>query len=192
MTRKEQAARSRAALVEAARACFTEVGYDDTTVAAILQRAGMARGALYHYFPDGKAEIFAAVFDLLNEEFHRRRDALLELPSPLQRLRAGIGVFLELCTNGDFARIVLTDAPRVVPGQNGRGSSYRLLREQVAGAVAAAEMVPVDIDATSIALYGAARSAGEHIIAARDQAQAVRQAQDVLGRFLDGLRAGQP
>ena len=97
MSRKQQAAASRSELVEAARHCFTELGYDRTTVAAILKRAGMARGALYHYFPGGKAEIFAAVFESVNEAFHQRRDALLSIPSPVARLRAGVAVFLEMC-----------------------------------------------------------------------------------------------
>src|ERR1700734_4083248 len=67
MNRKEQAAASRAELMEAARESFAELGYEGTTVAGILKRAGMARGALYHYFPGGKAEIFTAVFDMINE-----------------------------------------------------------------------------------------------------------------------------
>jgi AcrR family transcriptional regulator len=45
-TRKEQARASRAALLDAARECFATWGYEATTVAAILDRAGMARGAL--------------------------------------------------------------------------------------------------------------------------------------------------
>src|SRR5580704_250033 len=152
MKRKDQAAASRSDLVEAARHCFTEFGYEGTTVAAILERAGMARGALYHYFPGGKSEIFTAVFDLINEAFHRRRDALLGLPSPVDRLRGGVAVFLELCIEDDFARIALIDAPKLVPGQSERGSSYVLLREQVADAVGAGEVQPVDVDATAMAL----------------------------------------
>jgi AcrR family transcriptional regulator len=187
MDRKEQAATSRFALVEAARLCFTELGYEGTTVAGILERAGMARGALYHYFPGGKAQIFTAVFDLINEAFHRRRDALWEISSPVGRLRGGVAVFLELCIEDDFARIALIDAPRLVPGQGGRGSSYALLREQVAEAVTAGEVQPLDVDATAIALYGAVRSAGEFVIAAEDRPAAAAVATRALNCFIDGL-----
>jgi len=187
MNRKEQAAASRAELLEAARQCFTQLGYEGTTVAGILDRAGMARGALYHYFPGGKAEIFTAVFDMINEAFHQRRDALWSLPTPLARLRAGVAVFLELCTQDDFARIALTDAPQVVPGENERGSSYALLREQVIEAVELGEMQPLDIEVTAMALYGAVRSAGEFVIGAADRHAAVTAATRTLNSLIDGL-----
>jgi AcrR family transcriptional regulator len=189
MKRKEQAAASRAELLEAARHCFTELGYEGTTVAGILDRAGMARGALYHYFPGGKAEIFTAVFDLINEAFHQRRDALRGLPSPVARLRAGAVMFLELSTEDDFARIALTDAPRVVAGQGERGSSYALLREQLTEASELGEIQPLDIEATAMALYSAVRSAGEYVHAAADRAAAVTAATRVLDCLIDGLTA---
>jgi|HubBroStandDraft_1064217.scaffolds.fasta_scaffold43076_2 AcrR family transcriptional regulator len=189
MTRKEQAAASRAELMEAARQCFAELGYEGTTVAGILKRADMARGALYHYFPGGKAEIFAAVFDMINETFHQRRDALLHLSSPVARLRAGIVVFLKLCTEDDFARIALTDAPAVVPGQGWRGSSYQLLREQVEEAVGVGEIKSLDADVTAMALYGAVRSAGECVIGADDRMAAMKAAIRALDCFIEGLRS---
>jgi AcrR family transcriptional regulator len=187
--RREQAEASRAGLVEAARQCFAEQGYEATTVAGILERAGMARGALYHYFPDGKRELFGAVFDVVDDAFHRRRDALLSLESPLARIRAGIHQFLDLCTDDDFSRIILVDAPKVVPGQGGLGSSYRLLREQLAAAVEAGEVRPLDPEVMAIALYGAARRAGEYVTEAADRAHAASEAGRSIDLLLDGLRA---
>lgn len=188
MTRKEQAQASRAALLAAARACFTERGYDDTTVAEILGRAGMARGALYHYFPRGKAEIFAAVFDLVDGEYHLRRDASLALPSPVDRLKGGVSAFLELCADESFARIALADAPRVIPGQDQLGSSYKLLRQQLADAIATGELRSLDVDATAMALYGAIRSAGEFVIGCSDPPAVVNVAEQTIGAVIDGLR----
>jgi AcrR family transcriptional regulator len=189
MRRKEQAAASRSELLEAARQCFTELGYEGTTVAEILSRAAMARGALYHYFPGGKAEIFNSVFDMINDAFHQRRDALLELPSPLARLRAGVAVFIEMCTENDFARIALSDAPRVMPGQSGRGSSFALLRKQIIDAIAAGEFQPLDVEVSAMALYGAVRSAGEFVIDASDRATAVKAVIRTLDCFIEGMRA---
>lgn len=192
MGRKEQAQESRASLVEAGRECFTERGYEATTVAAILDRAGMARGALYHYFPGGKRELFTAVFEMADDAFHRQRDALLEIGSPLARIRAGIRLFLELCTQDDFARIVLIDAPKLVPGQGHLGSSYRLMREQLADALATGEVDPLDPEVMAIALYGAARRAGEFVIAAPDRKEAALEAIRSLDLLVDGIARSVP
>ncbi len=177
-----------AALIEAARGCFAETGYDRTTVAAILDRAGMARGGLYHYFPDGKREIFAAVFASMNEEFHRRRDSLEQIASPFDRILAGARVFLELCTTDEFPRIVLTDAPQLIPGQSERGSTFALLQQQLGAAVEAGEIVPVDIESTAMALYGAIRGAGEWVMAADDRGAAAITAMGSLELLAAGLR----
>lgn len=189
MGRKEQAEASRAALVEAARQCFSARGYEATTVASILGRAGMARGALYHYFPGGKREIFDAVFATINEEFHRQRDAMAEIDSPVERVRAGIHLFLRLCTQDDFARIALIDAPRLVAGQAERGSSYELLRVQLDEAAAAGEARTFDVEAMAMALYGAVRSAGDLVITAPDRDRAAATAVQAMDLLLDGLRA---
>lgn len=189
MGRKEQAQASRAGLVEAARRCFTELGYEATTVSAVLEQAGMARGALYHYFPGGKRELFTEVFRTVDDAYHRRRDALITLDSPLARIRAGIELFIDLCTEDDFARIILIDAPNVVPGQGGLGSSYEMMRAQLAEAVAVGEVADLDPEVMAIALYGAARRAGEYVIAAPDRKHAATEASRSLGLLLDGLSA---
>ncbi|MGP0030815.1 MAG: TetR/AcrR family transcriptional regulator [Acidimicrobiales bacterium] len=188
MGRREQARASRAGLLEAARDCFAEKGYEATTVAGILARAGMARGALYHYFPGGKREIFDEVFAALNDAFHQRRDALTAVPSPLARLRGGMRIFLELCTEDAYARIALVDAPRVIPAQAERGSSYALVREQLAEAVEAGEIQAVDVEATAMALYAAIRGAGEYVTGAADRAAAADVATRTLYLMLHGLR----
>jgi AcrR family transcriptional regulator len=192
VTRKEQAEASRTALLAAARSCFTEHGYDDTTVAAILQRAGMARGALYHYFPDGKAQIFAAVFDLVDAEYHLKRDANLALPSAVDRLTGGARAFLQLCTDESFARIALADAPRVVPGQGALGSSFRLLRQQLADAVTAGELASFDVDAMAMALYGAIRNAGEYVTRSSDPRGSAERAINAVTVLIEGLRRRPP
>jgi AcrR family transcriptional regulator len=190
--RKEQAEASRAGLIEAARQCFTESGYEATTVSAVLERAGMARGALYHYFPEGKRELFTAVFRLVDDGYHRQRDALLALDSPLARIRAGIKMFIDLCTEDDFARIMLIDAPNLVPGQGGLGSSYELLRAQLGEALTAGEIHPLDAEVMAIALYGAARRAGEYVVDSSDRKRAAAEAMRSFDLLLDGLRVDAP
>ena len=189
MRRTEQAQASRAALLRSARHRFATRGYEGTTVSAILAGAGMARGALYHYFPGGKADVFRAVFEQVNDEFHARRDTLRALESPFERIRAGVHLFLQLSTEPDFARIALVDAPRLIESQAELGSSYELLREQLEDAVAGGEIrAGADADALARVLYGAVRSAGQFVMDSEDPSRALAAARASLDLVLDGIR----
>jgi AcrR family transcriptional regulator len=53
-------ARRRLQILEAARVCFRERGFRQTTIEEICAEAGMSPGALYRYF-DSKADIVAAI-----------------------------------------------------------------------------------------------------------------------------------
>jgi TetR/AcrR family transcriptional regulator, acrAB operon repressor len=53
---KEEAARTRAAIVEAGLACFDRHGIAGTTLEEIAAQAGVTKGAIYHHFA-GKREI---------------------------------------------------------------------------------------------------------------------------------------
>lgn len=197
MGRREQAEASRAALVAAARTCFTESGYDGTTVAEVLRRAGMARGALYHYFPGGKDELFAVVYRDVDDQLHRRVDALEASESPLAALRESAVVFLHLCTRDDFARITVLEGPRVMadaasPHGSVLGRSYDRMRDGVTAAMAAGEIVDLDADAVTTALYGAVRDLGARVANAgpRRRRAAASEAVAVLDLLLDGFTRG--
>src|SRR5437588_12904212 len=50
---------TRARMVDAALALFQRQGFDRTGFSDILRRSGAARGAIYHHFPGGKAQLVA-------------------------------------------------------------------------------------------------------------------------------------
>ncbi|WP_372964598.1 TetR/AcrR family transcriptional regulator [Marinobacter sp.] len=52
--------RNRNAILLAARDCFQEHGYDNTTIRDIVRRTGLAAGTFYNYF-SSKQDIFAAL-----------------------------------------------------------------------------------------------------------------------------------
>ena len=194
MKRAEQAQASRAALVAAARACFTESGYDGTTVAEVLRRAGMARGALYHYFPGGKDELFAVVYRDVDDELHRQVDALEASESPLAALRESAVVFLRLCTRDDFARITVLEGPRVMadaatPHGSVLGRSYDRMRDGIIAAIDAGEMTDLGVDAVTTALYGAVRDLGARVAttSTRKRRAAADEAVAVLDLMLEGF-----
>jgi TetR/AcrR family transcriptional regulator, lmrAB and yxaGH operons repressor len=77
--------RSRAALVETAALLFRRQGYAATGVNQILESADVKAGSLYHHFPDGKAELAAAVVDGVGADITRLlRTLLASEASPIE------------------------------------------------------------------------------------------------------------
>ncbi|MFJ1750760.1 ScbR family autoregulator-binding transcription factor [Streptomyces sp. NPDC088116] len=62
MATQKRAIRTRAAILEAAGAVFDEYGYSSTTLAMVLRRAQVTKGALYFHFPSKEA-LAQAVLD---------------------------------------------------------------------------------------------------------------------------------
>ncbi|MEW6257608.1 MAG: TetR/AcrR family transcriptional regulator [Pseudomonadota bacterium] len=56
---------------------FRALGYEGATLSAITARTGLSKGSLYHFFPNGKAEMAAAVLAHVDGWFER------EIFSPL-------------------------------------------------------------------------------------------------------------
>ncbi|MGG2460760.1 ScbR family autoregulator-binding transcription factor [Streptomyces sp. RGM 3693] len=60
MARQDRAIRTRRVILEAAASVFDEFGFDRATIAEILTRAGVTKGALYFHFPS-KEDLALAV-----------------------------------------------------------------------------------------------------------------------------------
>jgi AcrR family transcriptional regulator len=87
MARWEPGARER--LVLAAVDLFTEQGYDATTVAQIVQRAGVTRSTFFRHFPD-KREVLVAGQETLGQLL---AEGITDAPasaSPLEAVAAGL------------------------------------------------------------------------------------------------------
>jgi AcrR family transcriptional regulator len=50
-------------LIDAALGVFAQQPYEQVTLEEVAAAAGVRRGLLYHYFPDGKAQLFTAVYE---------------------------------------------------------------------------------------------------------------------------------
>ncbi|MEU3838460.1 ScbR family autoregulator-binding transcription factor [Streptomyces sp. NPDC028635] len=79
MARQERAVRTRRAVIEAAARVFAERGYAAATIAEILERAGVTKGALYFHF-DSKEALARGVIEaqLTNDYFVPRELKLQE------------------------------------------------------------------------------------------------------------------
>jgi len=190
VTRKEQAAQSRARLVETALTLFVAQGYDATPVSQILATTGMARGALYHYFPKGKEELFLAVIDEVDEDLHHGFEAILHsTESPIEQILAGFDLLLRLASDRTFAKIILIEAAAVFPGAWTTGSEFALLQDALRRAVDAGELRELPLLAATSSLYGAARRAADLVARADDPGPVARECGEVLRLMLDGMRA---
>jgi AcrR family transcriptional regulator len=114
-TQAERSATTRAALLTAARALFAERGYAATGREDIAAAAGVTRGALYHHFPNKEA-VFRAVFeDLEAEMMEHVIVAADKATDPLGQIRLGTEAYLDAALDPAVQRILLTDAPAVLP-----------------------------------------------------------------------------
>lgn len=105
---------TRDALIVAARQLFGDRGYDGTSIEAVLDAAGVARGALYHHF-SSKAELFDAVLDReVAAIAATAADAARRVPDRVGSLRAGCAAWLHAALEPAVQRILLLDSPAVV------------------------------------------------------------------------------
>jgi AcrR family transcriptional regulator len=112
--RDRQAEATRQLLVDVARGLFAERGYAETSIEEIIQRAGVARGALYHHFA-GKDALFLAVYKAVQSDMASRvTRAALAIGEPWGAARAGLSAFLDACLEGEFRRIVIIDSVAVL------------------------------------------------------------------------------
>lgn len=93
-----------------ARELFTERGYVGTSVEDIVQRAGVAKGTLYHHFT-GKDALFRAVHDAVQADMASRLATAARAGSePWGVVRAGFSAYLDACLEPAFGRIVVRDS----------------------------------------------------------------------------------
>jgi len=62
-------AETRGRIIDVARRCFADQGYEATTNRTVANQAGITTGAIYYYF-DSKLDIYKAVFDEVQERVY--------------------------------------------------------------------------------------------------------------------------
>jgi AcrR family transcriptional regulator len=136
-TRVEQGQATRAALIQVATELFAAHGYEATAIPAILQAAGVSRGALYHHF-ESKEALFEAVLESVEADVMARASrAAAAARDPLEGLRRGCAAYLALCREPKVRQISLIDAPAVVGWQRWREIDEQHAFGIVKGAIAA-------------------------------------------------------
>jgi len=113
-TQRERSDATRAALIAAARELFAERGFHATPAEAVVARAGVTSGAMYHHFRDKRALFRAAIEAVERSLAERVAGAAAEGRDPWDRLERGVAEYLDACAEPEVRRIVLLDGPGVL------------------------------------------------------------------------------
>src|SRR5581483_6175872 len=192
-TQAERTAATRAALLGAARKLFADNGFHAVSTQEIVAAAGVTRGALYHQFDD-KAALFAAVYEEMELEIVTTVAERIVAAGPgdqLEAMRAGAGLFLDLCSTPDVAQIVLIDAPAVLGWEQWRavGIKYGLgVIEAMLGQGVADGVIPEQpVRPTAHVLLAALDEAALYIARAADPVAARAEMDAVSDRLIGGI-----
>lgn len=157
--RERNKAENRAAILDAARRVFAEIGYDGATIRDVVRGTALAAGTFYNYFPD-KESLLRALFDDSMRRLHRRaKDGRADAATLADVVR---GTFRDAFTflaedraafelmhrNAGAIRAIL-DEPAFVANRDD-------LRADVARAIRAEGLRGVDADYLTAALNGIA------------------------------------
>jgi AcrR family transcriptional regulator len=190
--RERQAAATREHLVAVARQRFTEQGYAATSIEDIVQRAGVAKGALYHHF-SGKDALFRAVYEaLLADVVSAVMAAASAEREPWASVRAGLSVFLDACLDPAFRRIVILESvsvlhPRIREAEIGQ-VELPMLRAVLTPLAADAVLPGVAVDPLASVALGGLYGAALFIARSADPEAARQEVDVVLDTLIGGLR----
>jgi AcrR family transcriptional regulator len=191
--RERQAAATREQLVAVARQRFTEQGYAATSIEDIVQRAGVAKGALYHHF-SGKDALFRAVYEaVLADVVSAVMAAASAEQEPWASVRAGLSAFLDACLDPAFRRIVILESvsvlhPEIREAEIGQ-VELPMLRTVLTPLAASAALPGVAVDPLAHVALGGLYGAALFIARSPDPGAARREVDVVLDTLIGGLRA---
>ncbi len=189
----ERTAATRAVLLAAARKLFSTNGFTEVSTQAIVEAAGVTRGALYHQFAD-KTELFAAVYEEVEAEIVAQIAEGIVEAAPLDHIEAmkiGAHLFLDLCSAPAVQRIGLVDAPAVLGWERWRevGAKYGLgvIEAMLGQAVAAGTIPDQPLRPTAHVLLGALDEAALYVSRAEDPVKAKEDMYAVCDRIIAGI-----
>ncbi len=190
--RAETMGENRAKLIGAARKAFATSGFAAASMDDLTAQVGLTRGALYHAFGDKKGLLGAVVAQVDGEMAARARQAGATAAEPWERLLAVGEAYIGMALDPEVRRIVLLDGPAYLgdpsqwPSQN---ACLNITKQTVANLIAAGVMKPVDIEAASRLLSGAAFDAALWVAASDDPDVVLPKAVNAFRLMAEGFLA---
>jgi AcrR family transcriptional regulator len=191
--RVEQGQATRAALIDVATELFATNGYEATAIPAVLDAAGVSRGALYHHFKSKEA-LFEAVLQSVEAQATLKvTRAARGATDPLDGLRRGCAAYLAMCRDRVVRRISLIDAPAVVGWERWREIdeqySFGLIKAAIAAIAADGRVKPELVDVTAHVVLAALLEVALLVARADEGRLAIRRGQEAVDELLTALFA---
>ena len=163
-SRAESTSERRQDILDAALECFSTVGYEQTTLADIRERAGASTGSIYHHF-GSKERIAAALYlDGLRQTQDAGIEALLRTRTARTGIAALVAAYIDwVVANPAFASFLfgmrhapfVDDEERVIGAMN--VAVHEQARRWFADRVAAGELPPLEPAMRSALVFGPCR-----------------------------------
>jgi AcrR family transcriptional regulator len=193
--RLQQMAQNREKLIAAGREAFARHGFASASMEDLTAAAGLTRGALYHNFGD-KRGLLAAVVHQIDEAMATEAQAAAARYDDLWlRLLAEGEAYIEMAMRPEVQRIVLLDGPAVLgdpsrwPSQN---ACLQSTKQSVRQLVQEGIFRPVDVDAASRLLSGAALNAALYVADSSDPAATLPKAIESFRTMAEGFLVERP
>jgi AcrR family transcriptional regulator len=172
---------------------FATNGYEGTAIPAVLDAAGVSRGALYHHF-ESKEALFEAVLQSVEAEATLKvTRAARGATDPLDGLRRGCAAYLAMCRDPVVRRISLIDAPAVVGWERWREideqHSFGLIKAAIAAIAADRRVKPELIDVMAHMVLAALLEVALLVARADEGRLAIRRGQEAVDELLTALFA---
>jgi AcrR family transcriptional regulator len=180
---------NRAAILDAAREVFCDIGYGSATVRDIIRRTDLASGTFYNYFPDKESVFRALVEEAAVEARERVRRARTAATTLEAFVRDGYLAYFEFLAE-DPLTFELTSrnagTVRALFDEPVLGAGVDELRDDLDAAVASGLLGPVDSDYLAAAMVGVGFEVAVRMLR-REPVDPVGAADFAAALFLRGL-----
>jgi AcrR family transcriptional regulator len=161
--RERSKAANRAAILEAARRVFSQLGYEATSVRDIIRGTDLASGTFYNYFKS-KEEVFEALQDDGARRFRPVLRAQAEAAETFEDyVRAAIGAYFAFLAAESESGFSLSEGPQHDDTPEMR-AVFEEVRGHIAAIIASGKAPPVDAEYFAAAAIGLAREVGQRMV----------------------------
>ena len=199
--REDNKRRKREALHAAGLHVFGEVGFEAASIEQIVQRADMARGTFYLYFPDKLAlfqHLMGRFFEPLEQIFQETSRSLRDAQHPTEVYAAYRHMTTQLAATGlaHSAEILVAFREARQPGEAGawlRRRERALIEQAVAFTVEVSDRGLLQVANPRVAclvVYGAVERLFYEVLTGQDLGPPDRLAADVLSLFGQAMGLG--